>query len=153
MTHNNVRTSGGYTPREFGGACARAGGAALCEKSATARYSKLVLTLIRIRKCHARPARCRAPANRRQAADCNNFWMKTSPWFTIRRPKFCLKFEFELRQSLCSSPPVSSPQTTQFDLLTSLPRATSLCCTPSNTQKHLLHVCLLAHLIRLLRFS
>ena len=27
----------------------------------------------------ARPARCRRPANRRQAADCNNFWMKTSP--------------------------------------------------------------------------
>ena len=52
MTHNNMRTSGGYTPREFGGACARAGGAALCEKSATARYSKAVLTLIRIRKCH-----------------------------------------------------------------------------------------------------
>ena len=106
------------------------------------------------RRCRARAggASRRPLAFHRHASDFHNFYAETSLTFTIRRPRIGLNFEFKLQKSSCTSPPASPRQRWRFCLLTRLPRAAAQFCTPSNTQKHFLYVCLLAQLIGLRRF-
>ena len=86
------------------------------------------------RRSAAGTAARRKLANRRRAADCNDFCGDTSQTFTIHRPQICSNFEFELQKRPAQPPPRCPRQRWHFYLLTRLPRAAPRCCTPSNTQ-------------------